>query len=813
MIGMEKRPNFPTKLSGRKMISASKLLDRVGARQLTEYLIAVVGVAAATFLRWLLDPVFGNTHPLLIYYGAAAMAAWRGGWGPAIFSLVLGYGASEWFFMPPRHDILLSASDPATLAGFVVFLSIGVMITASIEATKSAENTAGLTLARSRALEQEMEERSKAEGALRQSQERLRETEGQLRTLVENFPDFIVRFDKECRFLYVNPSQTKALGLSPEDFIGKMPHESPLLGRDSVQNERLENGIKQAFQQGVPNTVEATLATISGDRIFEVRHIPEKDESGKVVSVLAIARDVTEHKQHDEVLRERAELQSRLTKFAEVAPMAIVEFRLGPDGKMSVPYSTPAIKDIYGLNPEDLAEDASPGWAVTHPQDLPSVFSAIAESARTLEPFHCEWRVRHPTRGEIWVETRSTPERQPDGGTVWYGYTHDITERKRAEAKLRNSEALYRALYRDNPCMIFTLDPQGTILGVNQTVNRLGYTAAELKGESVLNVFHPDDRRAAAEQLQICLHNPNEVHHWQFRKICKDGSLVWVEELAQVVKDLSGALNILVVCLDVTERKRAEEEVSKLTVGLEQRVSERTAQLETANKELESFSYSVSHDLRAPLRTIDGFSHILQDDYAGKLDAAGKGNLQTIITATQRMAELIDDLLQLSRITRTEIRHRSVDLSVLARNVADELERMEPERSVEFVIEPGLVVQADGHLMRVALENLLGNAWKFTSKQPAARIEFGRTTRDDGASAYYVRDNGAGFDQAYAHKLFGAFQRLHTASEFPGTGIGLATVQRVIRRHGGQVWAEGEKGRGATFYFALPDVPKAPDKT
>jgi signal transduction histidine kinase len=226
-------------------------------------------------------------------------------------------------------------------------------------------------------------------------------------------------------------------------------------------------------------------------------------------------------------------------------------------------------------------------------------------------------------------------------------------------------------------------------------------------------------------------------------------------------------------------------------------------QLQTANQELESFSYSVSHDLRAPLRAIDGFSRIVLEDYQDKLDDEGKDSLTRIRAASQRMGQLIDDLLQLSRHTRSEMHCAPVNLSALARAVVEELQKTNPERHVEFVIEPDLDADADAGLMRVVLENLLGNAWKFTGKQAAAKIEFGRTTHA-GASAYFVRDNGVGFDMAYASKLFGAFQRLHTPAEFPGAGIGLATVQRIIHRHGGRVWAESEVGHGATFYFSLP---------
>jgi signal transduction histidine kinase len=235
---------------------------------------------------------------------------------------------------------------------------------------------------------------------------------------------------------------------------------------------------------------------------------------------------------------------------------------------------------------------------------------------------------------------------------------------------------------------------------------------------------------------------------------------------------------------------------------LEQRVQDRTAQLAAANKELEAFSYSVSHDLRAPLRSIDGFSMALLEDYGERLEAEGKDQLQRIRAATQRMGMLIDDLLNLSRMTRAEIRKEVVNLSALAHSVAASLREAQPERDIEFRIEERLEAKADPRLVQVIFENLFGNACKFTSKRDSAYVEFGKT-RHNGSSAYFVRDNGAGFDATYASRLFGAFQRLHGAAEFPGTGIGLATVQRIVHRHGGEIWAEGAVEKGATFYFTL----------
>ena len=289
-----------------------------------------------------------------------------------------------------------------------------------------------------------------------------------------------------------------------------------------------------------------------------------------------------------------------------------------------------------------------------------------------------------------------------------------------------------------------------------------------------------------------------QPHHWEW--LGPDGKTYNIYDFP--FKDSDGSALIMEMGIDISDRKKAEAKINDLNETLEQKVKNRTTELEAANKELEAFSYSVSHDLRAPLRSMEGFSSALIEDYAEKLDEQGKKYLRHVQESSELMGHLIDDLLKLSRVTRSEMNYEEVNLSELAGKIAGELAAAEPGRKTELKIAPNMTAHGDRNLLWLALNNLLGNAWKFSSKVASPRIEMGITERD-GKRTYFVRDNGAGFDMAYADKLFKPFQRLHAASMFPGSGIGLATVQRIVRRHGGEVSAESKPGEGATFYFTL----------
>lgn len=379
-----------------------------------------------------------------------------------------------------------------------------------------------------------------------------------------------------------------------------------------------------------------------------------------------------------------------------------------------------------------------------------------------------------------------------------------IFEREQATLALKDSEQRHRLLVTTLSSIVWTASADGAFPEYQPEWDAYtGQTASQHRYQGWLRAIHPDDRPLLSHALTTAktARKPLRctVRLWHGDSACYRyvslRAVPWCE--GTELKEWIGIAD------DIDDQRRAVHEIQRLNAELEQRVLERTAELERANNELEAFSYSVSHDLRTPLRAIDGFSQALVEDYSQVLDATAADYLQRVRQAAQRMGQLIDDLLKLARVSRSDLMIESVNLSELAGQIVTELQRQYPKLPMTAHITSGLQVQADARLLRIVLENLLGNAWKYCSKVEQPRVELGMREQD-GQACFFIEDNGVGFDMAYADKLFGAFQRLHDAKDYPGTGVGLATVQRIVHRHGGRLWAQAEPGQGAVFYFTLP---------
>jgi PAS domain S-box-containing protein len=376
-------------------------------------------------------------------------------------------------------------------------------------------------------------------------------------------------------------------------------------------------------------------------------------------------------------------------------------------------------------------------------------------------------------------------------------------EQQQAEHSLQVSEARYRRLFETAQDGILILDADtGQITDVNPyLIKMLGYPQEYFVGKRLWEIGSFKDSEASKSTF-LELQTQGYVRYEDLPLEASDERRVDVEFVSNVYT--VGEKKVIQCNIrNITRRKQAETKVRLLNEELEQRMQDRTVQLQVLTNEAENFSYSIAHDLRAPLRWIGGFAQALEEGHASQLDAEGRRFIQKIRDSTAHMGTLLDGLIELARFSRTDLRRTAVDLTATVRRVAAELQQDDPERKVELVVAEGITADGDPRLLQRVLENLLNNAYKFTAKRALARIEFGVAPQGDGRVAYFVRDNGIGFDMAYADQLFGAFHRLHGAKEYPGTGIGLATVERIIHRHGGQVWAEGTENTSATFYFTL----------
>ncbi len=380
-----------------------------------------------------------------------------------------------------------------------------------------------------------------------------------------------------------------------------------------------------------------------------------------------------------------------------------------------------------------------------------------------------------------------------------------LADRGRSRKKLHASDERFRATFEQAAVGIAHLSPEGSWLRVNQRLcDILGYSREELLALNFRDLTHPDDLAAHLDFVRRMLSGDIDDGGMELRYLKKDGSPLWISRTVALVRDEQGAPDYFIAVVeDIQRRRQAEDQVRLWNQTLERTVQERTAELQVANRELDSFAYAVSHDLRAPLRAMSGFSQALEEDYGKQLQGDAHQYLDEIASASRKMGALIDGLLQLSRSSRGELQKDRIDLSAMALQIANELQAQEPARAVSVLVEPGLCVTGDARTLGAVMQNLLGNAWKYTGATVHAEIRV-FAERDGDASWIRVADNGAGFDMRHADQLFKPFQRLHRQDEFPGIGIGLATVQRIIHRHGGEIRAEGTPGAGATFSFTLP---------
>jgi PAS domain S-box-containing protein len=596
-------------------------------------------------------------------------------------------------------------------------------------------------------------------------EKRLRRSEQQFRSLFENVPIGIYRTTPDGRILLANPWLVDMLGYeSAEEMATRNLEADTEFFEPDYSREKFR---RQLEEDGEVRGIEARWIREDGSEIY-VRESARavRDEQGDILYYEGTVEDISERREYERRLR-------RMARFPEENPNPILEVTAEGEVTYRNPPARERLAELTHLEP-----DSPIRAAVDHLLDA-------AQEGREIDD-----------QGEVSVDDATFEWKAytlPDEGSLRL-YLHDVTDRVEAKQALRESEQRLQTVVSEAPILLLTLNPDGRVRFVTGTgLQELGLTADELEGR------RPQEMDALDEDARRSIEHALEGHHAQTLAHIDDR---WAQIQLSPVRDEDGEVeSVIAVAIDVTDRKEAENEVRRLNENLEQIVEERTAELEAANRELKAFSYSVSHDLRAPLQTIDGFSQILLESRSEELGEEGRHLLSRIRRASQTMGDRIDALLTLSRVTRHELNPDRLDLSDMAREILTELHERNPERSIEWEVEDDMRATGDPSLVRAMLDNLIRNAWKFTREEDPARIQVYRAEGDE--NAFVVEDNGEGFDPAHADELFQPFERLDEDVE--GTGIGLATVERIVRRHNGAIEADGEPGEGACFTFVLPE--------
>jgi PAS domain S-box-containing protein len=617
----------------------------------------------------------------------------------------------------------------------------------------------------------------KAETKRKRAEEDLKVREDSLQKVIEQTPNAIWISDEHGTVIRMNQALRDLLEITDEEIIGKYN----VLRDVQVIKQGFLPLVKSVFEEGMTVNFVIDYYT-EKEKQVELAHKTHKvlqivlsaikNKDGKLVNAICQHRDITERKHAEEALR-LASAYNRSLIEASLDPLVTI----GPDGKI-IDVNT-ATEKVTGHSRKELIGTDFMDY-FSEPEKARAGYQQVFQDG-FVQDYALE--IRHKDGHLTPVLYNASVYRDQAGQVIGvFAAARDITERKRAEEAI---ESLAR-FPSENPSPVLRVRRDGTLLSANGASYMLLHDwQLEIEKPAPLVL-----REAASETLTQQAGKMIDTEHRQ---------RIISFFIAPIVN--AGYANFY--GRDVTERRQAEEEIRNLNAELEKRVRDRTAQLEAANKELEAFSYSVSHDLRAPLRAIDGFSRVILEDYTDKLDDEGKRYLNIIESNTKKMGQLIDDLLAFSRLGRQEIRVSEMDMRKLAKSVSEELKLAVPERKLNITINTLIPAQGDQAMVRQVFVNLLSNAVKFTRPRDTAFIEI-NGSGEGNENVYSVKDNGVGFDMQYVNKLFGVFQRLHSSEEFEGTGVGLAIVQRIIHRHGGRVWAEGKVNEGATFYFTLP---------